>query len=414
MKPRLPPPLAARGEPPASPAAPRHVLRDMSLETASLAPPRRAAGPRLALVVALAFAGCLPSDYIFPTPSATATETGDDPLCANGEQDPGEDGIDCGGACEPCPCQAGDPCPNGVCDAGHCPPACDPGACPPACDPLACPPPPSPCLAATCSDAGACLYAPIDDGAPCEHDLCTPLATCKAGVCTPIATRSCDELDGPCRAGICDPRTGACGVVWADPGTPCMSDPCGAGECKEGACVATLPGDQTLYFADFSKPEGWSADFPWEIGPAKPSNCGMFAEDPTDDHSAGPDGMLAGTLLGSCLGPAPFPPACLTSPPILIPPDASPLSLRFWQVTSLPPQVSMRVDLFDGMTWQPVDAKLGGDPNELWVPVEAPLPPLLGPEIQLRFCLDTPDPIPPSPGWSLDDIEVAASGCARP
>lgn len=446
MKPPPPPPLATRGEPPAAPVAARHVLTDMSLETSPLARPRVAAPPLAGLAaplaglaapplaalaapplaalparplavlaVALLVAGCPPSDYVFPGLSATSTGTGDDPPCANGKQDPGEDGIDCGGACEPCPCMVDDECPGGRCDTGHCGPPCDPDTCPPpTCDPDLCPPPPGPCLVPTCGDGGACLLAPADDGSPCELDLCTTLATCEAGVCVPLATRSCGELDGPCRTGVCNPMTGACAVLWADPGAPCMSDPCGAGECKEGLCVASVPNDQTLYVGDFSKPEGWLADFPWEIGPAKPSNCGMFAEDPPDDHSANPDGALAGTLIGACIGPAPIPPSCLTSPPIPIPPEVTPLSLRFWQIASLPPQVSMHVQVLDAMGWQPVDLKLGGDPNEIWTPVDAPLPPILLPEIQLRFCIDSPEPIPPSPGWSIDDIEVIASGCAGP
>ena len=54
--------------------------------------------------------------------SSGSTVTGND-ACDNGQLDPGEDDVDCGGPCEACtntPCEGPDDCDGGTCETGSC------------------------------------------------------------------------------------------------------------------------------------------------------------------------------------------------------------------------------------------------------------------------------------------------------
>lgn len=387
-----------------------------------------------ALIVAAALGGCQPVIYELldsasgaggstehgtttmspttgPGSAADPTVTGEPPeSCKDGGQDGEETDVDCGGPLCP-PCEAGatcavpEDCASGLCDGGSCAPA------PQCVESTDCPP--VPCRAASCSPQMQCVYTDLE-GAGCDDgDLCTEGDVCEAGQCKGTA-KDCGALDDVCQVGFCNPQTGNCGLELLD------GQPCEDGEmctfdafCSQGVCAGkTFP---PLFFEDFSAPRGWFIDDPWEIGPAAPSACADNGfEDPAEDHSPGPDNMLAGAAIGGCLSDQPLPPeACLTSPPInaMVP---GPVWLTFWsKLSATPGPGGARVEVFTGNSWQPIFDTMGQSFDEPdWELHTLDISMYKGFGLGVRFCHHVPEPgLPIVSGWSVDDVYVGAPGC---
>ncbi|HLK10382.1 MAG TPA: hypothetical protein VKW76_03295 [Candidatus Binatia bacterium] len=107
-----------------------------------------------------------------------------------------------------------------------------------------------PCTTDACSPAGTCTHTPRPGCVRCRTDAdcadgnrCT-VSRCAAGVCTHPGV-AC-PAPAPCMVTTCDPRAG-CGTAPAADGTACPSgDPCTAGLCAAGRCVAVGGGGTAL------------------------------------------------------------------------------------------------------------------------------------------------------------------------
>ncbi len=361
------------------------------------------------------------TDPTGPTDSSDATtqdpggstepgETGPPKTCGDGSQNSDETDIDCGGDCKPCApgqaCEGPKDCLLGSCIDGVCAKleCMGPQDCPPA----------GPCMQATCTPDGHCAAAPAGDGEPCEDaDMCTLKSLCKAGACVSAADMDCSAFTGPCRAGVCNPNTGACLVEWLNEGKACDDGlECTVFEqCSEGECVAKPP-PGPLLFTDFSGVDGWKAAPPWAIGPAKASQCSLGkAEDPAADHSPGADDGLAGAAIGGCLPVDAYPDACLESPPVDVLFMSGQLELRYWSVLSN--AAESRVEVFDGKVqkWLSLDIidsfTIEGD----WTEHTLDLTPYKGPALRVRFCHTAAGKSDPVGGWSIDDLSIGAPQC---
>lgn len=165
--------------------------------------------------------------------SACAPAGGASSPCANGVQDVGELGVDCGGVCGQCggaSCSADFGCASGVCEGGLCvEAACDDGVrnggetgidCGGAC-------PACVTVEATCTDAiqnGA--ETGVDCGGTCPACV-TVGATCGDGI------RNQDESDKDCGGDTCP----LCGEADACRGP----DDCASNRCVNAICAAPLP-----------------------------------------------------------------------------------------------------------------------------------------------------------------------------
>jgi hypothetical protein len=400
---------------------------------ARTAPPGRHAAPVRALPLSLALA-CAPILYEVDDGGSTAAATDDptptgtspsDPVtpfptdppdagCGDGAWNGDESDVDCGGACPPCGpgamCRDAVDCLGGACVQGFC------GA--PQCvgdDDCAFDGGPSGCLSGRC-EGGLCVGAPIREGEFCEDlDPCTTGEVCAQGSCVG-KTVDCSVYDGPCRVGFCNPQSGNCAVEFAAEGEPCDDD-CSVGAfCSVGECVGgqPLPGPPLL--REFQMPGGWTFDSPWAFGPAAASMCAEAgADDPALDHSPGQDESLAGVEIGDCV-PAKVidGPACLTSPPLQAALFPEGLWLRYWSVLSVgEPPMSASVEVFDGMTWQPLEVHLGFSAEKEWTEHLLDLTPFMSEALQVRFCYATGEvvPSPPVGGWSVDDVTVGPPSC---
>jgi hypothetical protein len=84
---------------------------------------------------------------------------------------------------------------------------------------------------------GACGLVAVPDGTPCsDGNACNGIETCQAGTCTAGAPLSCGSGANPCQASSCDPVDGCRTVTVAD-GTQCPL-PNGNGVCQSGTCGA--------------------------------------------------------------------------------------------------------------------------------------------------------------------------------
>ena len=177
--------------------------------------------------------------------------------CNNGQQDPDEQGIDCGGPCPGCP----DPCSDGIVNDRETDVDCGGATCPRCavgeqcridadcrsmrCADLTCQ------AAPTCADemqnasetdvdCGGPACESCDDGRRCQQN-----SDCLSGRCVEETCRapSCDdgqknrdESDIDCGGAFCSPC--ADGLTCAD------GDDCGSGRCEETVCVSCTDGRQ--------------------------------------------------------------------------------------------------------------------------------------------------------------------------
>lgn len=354
-------------------------------------------------------------------PTSGATEGASDsdprpprPACDDGERNGLETGVDCGGPlCPPCfpgECFGPEDCETQICVDGKC--------LPPQCEFAKDCPQEDPCIAPVCEPrTRQCTYVPLD-GIPCEDgDLCSVEDMCHGGACQPGPPALCEQ-QVPCQLGFCNPNTGNCAVEFIDDGMPCEDGfACTTDEmCVQGQCVGKpMP---PLFFEDFSAPQGWMVDEWWQIGPAVPSQCAeLGSEDPPEDHTPGPDEMLAGALIGGCLPSKPLAQdVCLTSPPI----DATfpgPLWLTFHSRLSSPPApAEARVEVWNGQQWAPVFTTKGEPIDEPgWTEHLHEITPFKNPKLRVRFCHHHPvEGLPVVAGWSVDDVALGLPGCFPP
>jgi hypothetical protein len=349
-----------------------------------------------------------------PEPATTEPATTDTrPTCDDGVQNGDETDLDCGGPCQPCApgqaCQGPADCAFGTCLDNFCQkPQCqDARDCPFA----------GPCQTAECMPGGSCEWFPAGDGEACDSgDPCLGEAVCKGGTCVELAPTDCSAFDGPCRVGVCNPKTGNCAVEWLSEGEPCDDglDCTVFEQCSQGECLGKPP-PGPLLFTDFSDAFGWKAEPPWQIGPAKPSQCSFgFAEDPKDDHSPGPDSMLAGAAIGGCLPMDAFLEACLESPPVDVMFMPGELWLTYWSVlSSADAPMTSRVDVFASKNkeWLPLLVIDSFTSESEWTEHFLDLTPFKSPELRVRFCHASAGKTEPVGGWSIDDLGIGAPQC---
>lgn len=152
-----------------------------------------------------------------------------DPAGTEGNCDiltPGADGVFCN---DGDPCNVGETCLAGICQAGA----------PPNCTGVG-----NDCNTASCDPAGSegnCgFFTPVNDGGACnDGGLCVTGATCLTGVCQGGSPIDCTSLDSDCTIGICIAATGACATQPISEGLPCddalactLNDVCTAGTCS--------------------------------------------------------------------------------------------------------------------------------------------------------------------------------------
>lgn len=159
--------------------------------------------------------------------------------CEDGLHNQDEDGLDCGGACAPCECQADLDCDDGllctgveVCAQGHCisGPAelCDDGvvctidwcdtdtdSCFHLADDISCDDD-NPCTVDSCDeDTGSCVNVP-DDSKCNDGQYCNGQETCDSSSgCRPGMPIECDDAI-PCTVDSCDEENDVCGYVADD------------------------------------------------------------------------------------------------------------------------------------------------------------------------------------------------------
>ncbi len=372
--------------------------------------------PRLlALLAGLALGGCSVSEYfVTGAPPATAgTDTSEPDPCLNGVQEPWESDVDCGGPiCEPCGvdqgCKVDADCTTAICAQGVC--SDDPCEVD---DP--CPFVDAPCLAMSCDPEQGCLLEALPDGDPCGPDGPDVPPPIDAGICLDglclAPCGPCDHLDGPCRAGVCDPLSGDCLVLWAEDNSPCLTEEgVGEGLCFEGLCESFLE-DGLVFFTDFEElVDGFDLVEPWEIDGALPSQCSAQGiDDPASDLS-GENGALAGLLIGACLPADPFTKSCLTTPMIDLPLPGT-LTLSYWEIVDLPEGIARgSIELFSGDLWQEIHEVSPDTPE--WTEQIIPLGAIDEPAIQLRFCFESAGEADLYSGWSIDELQVTCLGCA--
>jgi len=97
----------------------------------------------------------------------------------------------------------------------------------------------------TCDpNTGVCQYPTKADGSACDDgNACTQSDTCQAGTCKGASPVVCTASDQCHDAGMCDPKTGACGSPSKPDGTSCDDGSvCTVGDtCKAGVCTGGSP-----------------------------------------------------------------------------------------------------------------------------------------------------------------------------
>jgi hypothetical protein len=114
---------------------------------------------------------------------------------------------------------------------------------------------------------GACGQVPVADGTPCsDGNACNGVETCQAGVCTPGTPPACGGGGNGCTASVCDPVDG-CKTASAPDGTSCplpnATGVCSSGVCGTPACASGF-GD-----CDGNAANGCEQDLTSDLG-----NCG--------------------------------------------------------------------------------------------------------------------------------------------
>ena len=185
---------------------------------------------------------------------AAGTACDDGNPCTHNDKCSGGTTNVCKGAAKAC--DDGDPCTLNLCNGGngtcinaahdngqvcddHNPctskDSCQGGSCtgqPKSCDDA------KACTLDACGPTGACKNLPIGNGQACsDGDACTAQDTCQGGTCSGIKQICADG--GPCMTGVCNSKSGGCGLQAKTDGTAC-DDQSGCttdDKCDDGACA---------------------------------------------------------------------------------------------------------------------------------------------------------------------------------
>ncbi len=348
------------------------------------------------------------------TTSTTSSTSSAGPACDDGDKNGDETDLDCGGSCPPCSagqsCEDNSDCVTAFCSAGTC-------ATPECTSDNDCAALNGDCTKGKCDpNTDTCVAEPANEGGACENgDLCSQGDTCSGGTCSPGQIVDCSEFDGPCSVGQCDPGSGSCAIVDKDEGSPCDDgDGCTFNEaCTQGTCQAP-PGEGAVFYADFSTAAGWTAQAPWEIGPAKPSMSGVGGADPGTDHSASDDNGVAGTAIGGLDTTPVHGPLCLTSPAFDTTGIGGSMWLSFWRHLHQPNNTTVihKIEVWNGGAWKLVETGYGAVVNDAaWSFQKYNVSGNAAKDFKVRICVERKAGSPDFAGWSVDDLVIAPSAC---
>jgi hypothetical protein len=152
-------------------------------------------------------------------------------LCTNGQVDPGESDVDCGGpSCPGCAngqtCDTYTDCASRFCDAGTCAPCVGDGDC---------------VLTDWCDEAaGVCILKTNVGGSCDEPGQCTSGYCVDAICCENLCTDACESCDSPGNEGACIPY-----AAGTDPENECGGAGCsGADNCMGATCGDGIEGPE--------------------------------------------------------------------------------------------------------------------------------------------------------------------------
>jgi hypothetical protein len=174
--------------------------------------------------------------------------------------------------------------------------------------------------------------------------------------------------------------------------------------------------ERIVFEHDFSDALGWSADPPWEIGPAAPSGVSQILQwvrDPPEDHSPSMDEGLAGVVIGG------FAPTTVMAAPAYLESaefdgtiQEGELILSYWRVLSsdYEPYMVNTVDVWDGAAWQPVfsSGPPPGYADTQWQHVNHNVTAFANPQMKVRFgfFVNSGGAFGDVGSWSVDDVRV--------
>ncbi len=297
------------------------------------------------------------------------------------------------------------------------------------------------CTVSAC-EIGVCVGgAPLNENAACDDGLwCTAYERCIAGACTPEVTDPC-QTDQGCGLWTCDDTIDACVVAPENEGAMCddsigctTGTSCMMGECRGGMIA------QEVFSEDFAdNVAGWTLGTEWEIGPAQQTPCNQEqmcntlpptaypGGDPDLDHTPSDDNGIAGVVIGGIIDQNLHDFYWLESPPF---DGAVAGNLTFsyfrWLNSDYTPYIENRVEVFDGVTWITVWASGSSPPiadapwstasamgmGLGWTYQEFDVTPYKNPMMRVRFGFNVDsNGVYAAPGWNVDDVLVAETGC---
>lgn len=198
-----------------------------------------------------------------------------------GEQDPGKDAGEDAGK-----------------DAG------EDSAVPDKCDKVNCSGMDSDCTVGECNpDTGKCIATPRNEGDACEGvDLCLLGTTCHDGMCSGGTEKDCSGKDSDCSVGQCNPDTGKCVAEPENEGDSCDDGSLctTADQCSDGTCAGVDIALDCAAFDEECKAGQCDPDTGACTAVARPLSaiCDDGSSCTTSDHCI-PDGTCVGANLPS-------------------------------------------------------------------------------------------------------------------
>ena len=163
---------------------------------------------------------------------------------------------------------------------------------------------------------------------------------------------------------------------------------------------------------------GWTTGTEWQIGVTSvgPAPVEGTYPDPAQDHSAGADNRVAGTVLSGNVTASKHDFRWLTSPAIDVGAWNGGVQLRFWRWLNIDyaPFMSARVEAFNGTSWIVVWENGTHSPvtDNTWSPQVLDLTPYKNANLRVRFGHANPYGGGFSfSGWNLDDVQVEQVSC---
>jgi hypothetical protein len=177
---------------------------------------------------------------------------------------------------------------------------------------------------------------------------------------------------------------------------------------------------QVVLNETFSGPAtGWTTDTEWQIGPTSvgPAPVEGTYPDPAQDHSAGSDNRLAGTVLGGNIATVKHDYRWLTSPAVDVSAWPGGIQLRFWRWLNIDyaPFMSARIEVFNGSSWVLLWENGTQVPitDNAWIQQVLDLTPYKNANLRVRFghANGVGGGFPFS-GWNIDDVQIEQTLCA--